>query len=390
MDASIIKYITVWMVVSLSGIYAQRCQGGADCIVLQDCVGLYNQLQQGASNQLTQLLRTLHCGFDANTPKICCPPEFSGASNGATNSVPETSNLESRVRQPSSLLPGYDTCGIQNDDRIVGGTRADIDEHPWMALLRYDKPKGWGFYCGGVLISQRYVMTAAHCVKGDDLPPNWRLSQVRLGEWNTSSSEDCVGDDCSGPVQDIPIEKVIAHEGYNPSDTNQHNDIALLRLSRNVRYNDFVKPICLPTDSALKRNSFVGFDMEVAGWGKTESQEPVRSKGNRKDLEESGSESEVKLKVRVPVVSNNECSDVYSRVSRRISNNQLCAGGVSGEDSCRGDSGGALMGKVPSVNNWVAVGVVSYGPSPCGTPGWPGVYTRVGAYVDWITSKVRP
>ncbi|XP_013184392.2 CLIP domain-containing serine protease HP8 isoform X2 [Amyelois transitella] len=369
MDAFSIKTIGVWMLVCFSEIYAQRCQGGAECIILQECEGLYSRLQQGNTPQLTQLLRSLHCGFESNTPKICCPPDFSASSSNGDGS----SNVESRVRQPGSLLPGYDVCGIQNDDRIVGGTRADIDEHPWMALLRYDKPKGWGFYCGGVLISSRYVMTAAHCVKGEDLPQNWRLSQVRLGEWNTSSSVDCVGDDCSGPVQDIPIERIIAHDGYVPSDTNQHNDIALLRLARNVQFNDFVKPICLPTDSGLKRNTFVGIDMEVAGWGKTETR----------------SESDVKLKVRVPVVSNNECSNVYSRVNRRISANQLCAGGVSGEDSCRGDSGGALMGKVPSVNNWIAVGVVSYGPSPCGTPGWPGVYTRVGAYVDWILQKIK-
>lgn len=97
----------------------------------------------------------------------------------------------------------------------------------------------------------------------------------------------------------------------------------------------------------------------------------------------------MKLKVRVPVVSNSECGNVYSRVNRRIGNKQLCAGGLSGQDSCRGDSGGALMGKVSSYNNWIAFGVVSYGPSPCGTPGWPGVYTRVGAYLDWIKSKLR-
>lgn len=104
----------------------------------------------------------------------------------------------------------------------------------------------------------------------------------------------------------------------------------------------------------------------------------------------TGSESDVKLKVTVPVVSNSECDSVFSRVSRRISQKQLCAGGIAGQDSCRGDSGGALMGKVSKYNNWFAFGVVSYGPSPCGTPGWPGVYTRVTEYVDWILSKIKP
>lgn len=98
----------------------------------------------------------------------------------------------------------------------------------------------------------------------------------------------------------------------------------------------------------------------------------------------------MKLKVRVPVVSLNRCAAVYQRVSRTIESTQICAGGVQGQDSCRGDSGGPLMGQAPSANNWVVVGVVSYGPAPCGTQGWPGVYTRVGAYIDWILSKLRP
>ncbi|KAI5643188.1 trypsin domain-containing protein [Phthorimaea operculella] len=198
-------------------------------------------------------------------------------------------------------------------------------------------------------------------------------SQVRLGEWNTSSVNDCVMDDCTTPVQDIRVEEIIAHEGYDPQDSNQHNDIALLRLAQPARYNDFVKPICLPLSNDVKNSGFDGFTAEVAGWGKTESR----------------SESEVKLRVTVPVVSRSQCASVFSRVNREIWNKQLCAGGLAGKDSCRGDSGGALMGRVPTADNWFAIGVVSYGPSPCGTPGWPGVYTRVGAYVDWILSKIR-
>lgn len=71
---------------------------------------------------------------------------------------------------------------------------------------------------------------------------------------------------------------------------------------------------------------------------------------------------------------------------------QLCAGGEKGRDSCRGDSGGPLMtisadksGEI----NWYAAGVVSFGPSPCGMENWPGVYTRVSKYVNWIVSKLK-
>lgn len=80
---------------------------------------------------------------------------------------------------------------------------------------------------------------------------------------------------------------------------------------------------------------------------------------------------------------------MYER-RRVITNRQLCAGGNAGIDSCTGDSGGPLMAKNPSNNHWMAVGVVSYGPNPCGARGMPGIYTRVGAYIDWILSKMRP
>ncbi|KAG7297995.1 hypothetical protein JYU34_018754 [Plutella xylostella] len=380
-------------ILSTQSVRSQQCKGGVQCLPLASCSELYRQLQQGNSPQLTTLLRRLHCGFENyNSPKVCCPPEYliSGAdsrisgSEGAgggfaqnapfspSSSYPEPSGQG--AADPTSLLPSTRVCGIQNNDRIVGGKTAEIDEHPWMALLRYDKPRGSGFYCGGVLISQRYVLTAAHCVKGSDLPPNWRLSQVRLGEYNTSSVIDCIQGDCNKQPVDVPIEQIIAHEGYNPSDPHQHNDIALLRLSDNVPFSDFVKPICLPLSPTLQRSDFNGYTMEVAGWGKTESR----------------SESDVKLKVRVPVVTRAECSRVYKRADRLIGPTQLCAGGESGQDSCRGDSGGALMGWTPSAENWLVAGIVSYGPSPCGTPGWPGVYTRVGAYVDWILSRMQP
>nr|CAH7735497.1 unnamed protein product [Callosobruchus chinensis] len=69
----------------------------------------------------------------------------------------------------------------------------------------------------------------------------------------------------------------------------------------------------------------------------------------------------------------------------------MCAGGERGRDSCRGDSGGPLMSyeQNGADQNWYAVGVVSFGPSPCGMENWPGVYTRVGSYMQWIVDKLR-
>lgn len=114
----------------------------------------------------------------------------------------------------------------------------------------------------------------------------------------------------------------------------------------------------------------------VAGWGKTENR----------------SESNVKLKVQVPVKPNNQCVETYKNAKVKLSKGQMCAGGDRGRDSCRGDSGGPLMILNTDNSNqhhWYAIGIVSFGPSPCGMAGWPGVYTAVKDYIPWIVGKLR-
>jgi hypothetical protein len=98
------------------------------------------------------------------------------------------------------------------------------------------------------------------------------LTGVRLGEWDTTQEVDC--DDsfineqvCNDPPVDIPIEKLIPHEQYDPQGANQHNDIALLRLAQPVTYTTYVRPICLPVEPQLQANDFVKQTLSVAGWG---------------------------------------------------------------------------------------------------------------------------
>lgn len=73
------------------------------------------------------------------------------------------------------MLPKIGVCGIDTADRIVGGTKTKIDEFPWATLIGYmnTKTNATGFFCGGVLISDRYVLTASHCV--NQIPPVWKL-----------------------------------------------------------------------------------------------------------------------------------------------------------------------------------------------------------------------
>jgi secreted trypsin-like serine protease len=104
-----------------------------------------------------------------------------------------------------------------------------------------------------------------------------------------------------------------------------------------------------------------------------------------------GRKSNIKQKVTIPIVDLNECNRKYEQTNKIVTNNQLCAGGEMGKDSCNGDSGGPLMKYNFDGTNqfWFVAGVVSYGTIECGT-GVPGVYTKVSSYMDWIKEQIKP
>ncbi|CAG9821117.1 unnamed protein product [Phaedon cochleariae] len=350
-----------------------------DCKSIEACPRLYKMLtHRPITRQDANYLRDSMCGFEGRLPKVCCP--FDEPEVTTTRRPYEFDNGSSLG---VDLLPSKVICGFNVPDRIYGGKEADLNEFPWMALIQYQRENGRrGFYCGGVLINSRYVLTAAHCVKGKDIPRSWKIVGVRLGEYDTESDIDCkdngltMARQCAPPPVDVPVEERIAHEQYDPYNSNQYNDIALLRLSRDVKFTDYVRPVCLPRTASDRRKSFVGKTLTVAGWGKTEKR----------------SESSVKLKLDIPVRSNQECGEIYESAGVTLNGGQLCAGGEKGKDSCRGDSGGPLMTLYEDENgeiNWYSIGVVSFGPSPCGMENWPGVYTKVADFVPWIISKLR-
>uniref|UniRef100_A0A1Y1L107 CLIP domain-containing serine protease n=1 Tax=Photinus pyralis TaxID=7054 RepID=A0A1Y1L107_PHOPY len=399
----------LWIFLNVAFVYSQtskyescRTPDGklGECKAISQCHYISVMAEQSLSYSTIMFLKKSQCGFEGRNPKVCCMDEYDDnrkedtlptSEDGYMAGIPASSTKERPPVYPSvtkpdatfpvssrSLLPDRSVCGTATENRIVGGQVAELDEFPWMALIEYRKPSGSGFHCGGVLISKRYILTAAHCVKGRDLPKTWQISNVRLGEYNTQTAKDCIPQSgyeyCSDPPLDVAVSEVVVHEMYDPFDQNQYHDIALLRLEYDVQFTTFIKPICLPTSEKLQGN-YVGINMTVAGWGKTETK----------------SESKVKLKLQVPVRSMDECGPVYSTKNVKLSKGQLCAGGIEGKDSCRGDSGGPLMTLyyVPSDYNWYATGVVSFGPSPCGVAGWPGVYTKVSEYIPWILKTIK-
>uniref|UniRef100_W8BBZ8 CLIP domain-containing serine protease n=1 Tax=Ceratitis capitata TaxID=7213 RepID=W8BBZ8_CERCA len=351
------------------------------CLILDDCKYLFNLLLQTPLLDSDRLyLSRSQCGYQNGKVLICCPDRYRDYIN-----VPSTNPTTTKPPPvaPSNLLPQPGQCGNVLANRIYGGNVTKIDEFPWMALIEYTKPNGnKGHHCGGSLINSRYVITASHCVNGPAIPVDWRLTGVRLGEWDTRTNPDCEVDvrgekDCAPTHQDVAVERAISHPGYEPNSKSQANDLALLRLGRNVQYTDFIRPICLPSSSNLRSAEFDGIVMDVAGWGRTETE----------------AASALKLKAEVEGVPLEKCYEKYATQNIFLQSTQMCAGGKAGVDSCRGDSGGPLVSldnSKKALSYYFLAGVVSFGPTPCGLEGWPGVYTRIGGFVDWIGTTIQP
>ncbi|KAM0734720.1 Trypsin-7 [Formica fusca] len=254
----------------------------------------------------------------------------------------------------NSPAPCYCSCGLRNEEsRIVGGQTTSMNEFPWIARLSYLNK----FYCGGTLINDRYVLTAAHCVKGLIFRFMWFMMKVTFGE-----HDRCI----EKPTETRYVVRVMTGDF---SFLNFDNDIALLRLNERVPLSDTIRPICLPS---LLDNDYVGVNAIASGWG---------------TLKEDGKPSCLLQEVEVPVMSLQACRNT-SYSPRMISDNMLCAGYLEGKkDSCQGDSGGPLVAERED-KKYELIGVVSWG-NGCARPGYPGVYTRVTRYMDWILKNSK-
>ncbi|CAG9806988.1 unnamed protein product [Chironomus riparius] len=344
-----------------------KCASGESCIPHYECEAVTNITAKGRLTQQERAyLKSKLCNNIDRLNYFCCA--------GATQ--------KENPKKPTNVnLPEPPNCGIYFSDNIVGGQKTYIDEYPWFALIEYssgDRKKG--HYCGGSLISKQFVLTAAHC--NNNLPTGWRISHVRLGEWDVRTNPDCQyfeNDEemCNDPYVEIRVAQVIQHPQYHQTGAAQYNDIALLKLEREVQTNVWIKPICLPIDQSLRDLDYTAQSLEVTGFGMTET-----------DFK-----SDVKLRVDIDVVAQNECKQFYGSKGVDIKNTQFCALGKDGKDSCNGDSGGPLMKfkKFPNSNiaYYMAVGLVSFGPSKCGLKDAPGIYTRISDYMDWIIENTN-
>ncbi|CAI6347861.1 unnamed protein product [Macrosiphum euphorbiae] len=188
---------------------------------------------------------------------------------------------------------------------------------------------------------------------------------VRLGDLNLDPNVT----DGSEPI-DIPISQIMVHEQYNEKQS-YINDIALLKLEKSVIFNELIQPICLPVLSHHRSNKLLDSAPFVAGWGSESLKGPLSS---------------VLMEIQVPVIDNAECKRAYYYSKKIIIDDRIICAGSGEKDACHGDSGSPLMW--PSGSQYYLVGVVSAGFN-CGVPEYPGVYTRVSYFVDWIVDKMN-
>ncbi|CAH1393694.1 unnamed protein product [Nezara viridula] len=257
---------------------------------------------------------------------------------------------------PAPVIPSEGSCGAKNgyqdQERIVGGQNADLNEWPWIAALFNSGRQ----FCGGSLIDNIHILTAAHCVAHMSAWDVARLT-VRLGDYNIKSNSET-------KHIEKRVKRVVRHRGFDARTL--YNDIAILTLDSPVTFSQNIRAICLPSGGSL----YAGQTATVIGWG---------------SLRESGPQPAILQEVSIPIWANNECRAKYGPAAPGgIVEHFLCAG-RDARDSCSGDSGGPLM---INEGRWTQVGIVSWGIG-CGKGQYPGVYTRVTHFLPWIAKNTK-
>ena len=252
----------------------------------------------------------------------------------------ESNPLEAktRVQNYHSMAPGQ-----LPEPFIVGGEEVDpaCPDCKYDFMVSLQTNSGYHF-CGGALVREDWVITAAHCVQNDS--PS--QVKVKIGLHNVNGTQGSIT---------RSVSQIIIHPSYSSWSLN--NDYAILRLSQPVTN---FEPIQLCTDTSHDEEPVMATTM---GWGATQS---------------GGWGSNILLEVDVPI--DDSCGN-YSNSD--ITNHMVCAGySGGGYDACQGDSGGPLI-MTNSNGEYELIGIVSWGYG-CAEPNYPGVYSKIHSRLDWF------
>lgn len=234
---------------------------------------------------------------------------------------------------------------IDLSTRIVNGRNSTRGQFPYQALLFFPRPSGGEGFCGGTLISDRWILTAGHCVDGIE------TFEVHLGALVTDNLNE------PGRIV-VRTNTSISHPLYfHP--TFIWNDIALLRLNEPVQFSDTIQPVRLPQQHSW----FHGIRVVASGFGLQNTSAP--------------SMAPILQWANMTTIDNAECYRTFGVLVARLS--VICTVGNERESACNGDSGGPLTNE-----DGVLVGLTSFGSAAGCHHGYPSVFTRVTHYLGWI------
>ncbi|XP_043222815.1 trypsin-1-like [Amphibalanus amphitrite] len=248
--------------------------------------------------------------------------------------------------------------------RIVGGLTAEVGRFPW--LVGVTNFFSTVPFCGGAIINERFVVTAAHCLRGRSPITLAVLVNKHLRKEDERQIK-------------FGIEKIIRHPEYSRETLT--DDLALLKLKdrkgqlHELLASGTVRPICLPEEPCEgtgRPACLLERAVTIAGWG---------------SLAEEGAKPTALQFATVEVLPNVVCRDAYRRINITVNDHMLCAGQRDGgRDTCQGDSGGPMMLEIDG--KITLGGIVSFGKG-CASPDYPGVYVRVSEFTEWIINNSR-
>ncbi|KAK4311940.1 hypothetical protein Pmani_016606 [Petrolisthes manimaculis] len=307
-----------------------------------------------STNRFVAAFQSSDNRFSGKTGFRCTITALANSVPNPPTDVPQTSPPPPQTSPPPtpSVVPPQTPplCGIKGPSRIVNGQETDVNEWPWQAAIRVIQSNV--LFCGGVLIDNRWVVTAAHCA----VEFSREQVEVTLGDHNRDTTKTTQYSLRS------KVEQIIVHQNYDATTVN--NDIALFKLSEPVEYSNGVQPICLPC--SVTPETLQGQKGTVTGWGTTSA---------------GGDTSKVLQEVELSLLSTTQCQ---TYLGNTVTNNMMCTYS-QGKDACQGDSGGPLVWQGQEAQ-YQLVGVVSWGYG-CAGINTPGVYTKVINYITWIEEK---
>ena len=266
---------------------------------------------------------------------------------GYRNEVDANARLASTARKSEAPETGM------GRSPIIGGADVDANNYPFMVSVGSGSSSDFSQFCGGALVSDEFIVTAAHCSEGAE-PSD---VSVMLGSQLADEGGLVVG-----------VSAIRIHPDWT-GETSEGFDIALWRLDQRLDLEELrlrTVELMRPQDEGL---AAAGALSATIGWGVTDNP------------------SYALQEVHVPITSDQQCADAYPQVS--TFETQICAGAPSGGlDSCQGDSGGPLLVRDPFNDRWLHAGITSWGRG-CGLPGKPGIYGRTSSLSEWALGQMR-